>query len=60
MLVESKNEIVNQQIKLLIGKTALVWWSKVLSQALIHLNDQLIGPIAPYARLGILAKYPMP
>ena len=33
-------------------------WTKVLSQDLIPLNDQLVEPIAPYARLGTPAKAP--
>lgn len=36
-------------MKLLTGKTTLAGWTKVLSRALINLNDQ---PVSPYARLG--------
>lgn len=57
-MIERKNEIAKQQIKLLIGKTILAWWTEVIPQAFIHLNDQLVGPIAPYARSGTLAKIP--
>ena len=42
-LIERKNRISKQQIKILTGTTAL---------ALIHLNDQPVGPVAPYDRLG--------
>ena len=37
--MEKKRRILKQQIKLLTGKTTLARWTKVLSQALIHLND---------------------
>lgn len=40
-LVKTKTGILKQQIKLPTGKTTLVWWPQVLSQALIHLNEQL-------------------
>lgn len=40
------------QMKLLTGKTTLAGWTKVLSRALINLNDQPVGPVSPYARLG--------
>lgn len=33
-------------------------WTKVCSQVLIYLNDQSVGPIAPYARLGIQTEAP--
>ena len=36
----------------------MVQWAKALSQALMHLNDQPVGPATPYARLGMLAKVP--
>ena len=49
-LVERKNEILRQQIKLLIGKLTLAEWTQVLFQALIRLNDQPVGPVAPYAK----------
>lgn len=39
-------------MKLLTGKTTLAGWTKVLSRALINLNDQPVGPVSPYARLG--------
>ena len=57
-LVEKKDGILKQQIKLLTSKITLGGWTKVLSQALMHLNDQPVGPIAPYARLGSPAKAP--
>lgn len=57
-LVKRKDEILKQQIKLLTGKTTLVRWIKVLTQALIHLDDQPVGPIAPYARLGSPVETP--
>ena len=44
-LVKTKTGILKQQIKLPTGKTTLVWWTQVLSQALIHLNGQLVGPV---------------
>lgn len=34
----------------------MVKWTSILSQALIHLNDQPIGPIAPKAKLGTPAE----
>ena len=37
--MEKKRRILKQQIKLLTGKTTLARQTKVLSQALIHLND---------------------
>lgn len=43
---------MKQQIKLLIGKTTLAGYTKVLSQALIHLNNQPVGPIFLYTKLG--------
>lgn len=54
-LTEEKNGTLKQQIKLLTGKTPLIWWTKVLSQAVIHLNDQ---PIWPIARLVTPAERP--
>lgn len=33
-------------------------WIEVLSQALIHLNDQPVGPFAPQARLRTLTEAP--
>ena len=38
-LVERKNGILKQQIKLLTSKTTLARCTKVLSQGLLHLND---------------------
>lgn len=61
LLVERKNGILMQQIKLPIGKTTLAGWSKVLPRALIHLNnlnDQPVGPDDPDARLGTSAEIP--
>ena len=54
-LVERKNGMLKQQIKLLTGKTTLSRCTNVLSQALMHLNDQTY---APYVRLGTPAKAP--
>ena len=59
-LVERKNEILKQQIKLLTGKATFTGWTKVLSQALIHSNDQPAGPVTPQARLGTLAEAQIP
>ena len=42
-LVESKIRILKQQVKLLTANTTLARWNKVLSQTLIHLNDQLVS-----------------
>lgn len=61
LLVERKNGILKQQIKLPIGKTALAGWTKVLPRALIHLNDlndQPVGHDDPDARLGTPAEIP--
>lgn len=50
-LKERNNGILKQEIKL-TGKTTLARRTKVVFQALIHLNDQaVVGPIAPYSRL---------
>ena len=57
-LVETKNGIWRQYIKLLSNKITLAGWTKILSQALRHLNDQSVGPVALYACLGIPAKAP--
>ena len=57
-LIGKENEILKQQIKLLTGKATSVGWSKILFQALIHLNGQPVGPIALYARPGTPAKVP--
>ena len=54
-MVEKKNGILKQQIKLLTAKIMLVGWAKVLSQALIHLN-QSGQYIVLYARAGMPAK----
>lgn len=52
-LVERKNRILKQHIRLLTSKTT---WSGMLKY--IHLNDQPAGPIAPYARPGTPAEAP--
>lgn len=57
-LIKWKNGILKQQINLLTSKTTLAELNNVLSQALIHLSDQPVGPIAPYARLGTPAEAP--
>lgn len=57
-LVEQKNGDLKQQIELLPGKPTLAGWTKVLSQALIYLNDQPVGPVDLYARLGMQAEVP--
>ena len=57
-LVETKSGIWRQHIKLLSNKITLAEWTKILSQALRHLNDQPVGPVALYAHLGIPAKAP--
>lgn len=57
-LVETKSGIWRQHITLLSNKITLAEWTKILSQALRHLNDQPVGPVALYACLGILAKAP--
>lgn len=54
-LLERKNGILKQQIKLLTNKTSMTLWTKVLPQGLM-LEDQPVGPVAPHARLGILAR----
>ena len=53
-LVKRKNGMLKQHTELLTGKTHL--GQVVLSQALTHLNDQPVGPVALYARLGMPAK----
>lgn len=55
---ERKNGILKPQMKLLTGKSTLAEWTKVLSQALIHLNVQSVGPLTPSARLGATAETP--
>ena len=45
-----------QQIKLLTGKTSLATCTNVLSQG--HSNDQPVGSVVPYARLGTPAEAP--
>lgn len=40
-----KKSVLDQQIELLAGKLTLAWWTKVLSQTLIHLSDQPLGAI---------------
>lgn len=57
-LVEKKNGKLRQQIKLLTRKTTLARQTEVLSQVLIHLNDQLVDPVSPYDRQGTPAKAP--
>lgn len=42
-----RERILKQQIKLLTGKTTSARKTKVMSQALIHLNAQPAGPAAP-------------
>lgn len=42
------------QIKSLTGETTLVRWIKVLSQTLMHLNDQPGGPVALHEAWGQL------
>ena len=57
--IERKEDwILKQQIKLLRGKPTSVGWTKVLSRALIHFNDQPLGPVAPYGRLETPAEAP--
>lgn len=55
---ERKNGILKPQMKLLTGKSTLAEWTKILSQALIHLNVQSIGPVTPSVRLGATAETP--
>ena len=50
--------MLKQQIKLLTGKTNLARCTNVLSQALMHLNDQAVGSLAPDARLETPAEAP--
>lgn len=50
--MERKNGILKQRIKLRTSKTTLTGWTKVLFQVLTHSNDQPVGPVAPYARMG--------
>lgn len=57
-LVERKNEILKEQNKLLMSKTISAGWTKVLSQALIILNDQQVRPVTPYARLRTPTETP--
>lgn len=57
-LIGKENEILKQQIKSLTGKTTSAGWTKILFQALTHLNDQPVGPVAPDARPGTPAKVP--
>ena len=57
-LVERKQGILKQQIKLLTGKTSLTGCTEILFQALIHLHDQTVGLDAPYLRLGKPAETP--
>ena len=45
-----------QQTKVLTGKTTLARQTKVLSQVLIHLNDQSVGPVTPHAKRGTPAE----
>lgn len=45
-LIERKNGILKQWIKLLTSKTASAKWTKILSHSLIHLNDQPVRPDA--------------
>lgn len=51
-------EYWKQQTKVLTGKTTLARETKVLSQVLIHLNDQSVGPVTPHAKRRTLAKTP--
>ena len=48
--------MVKQQIELPLGKTTLAGQTKVLFQALIHLNNQLVDPVVLSARLGTPAE----
>lgn len=58
-LIEREKEIFKQKIKLLTAeKTTVAGWTNVLSQALTHLNNHPIRPLAPYARLRTRAKTP--
>lgn len=58
-LVERKKKgILKQQIKFLTGKTTLAKYTKVLSHASIHLDDQPVGPVTPYTRLGTPVMIP--
>lgn len=50
--------MLKQQINLLTGKTTLAWYTEVLSQTLLHLNDPSAGSLAPYARLGTPSETP--
>lgn len=47
-----------KQIKLLTSQTTSTAQTEVLSQVLIHLNDQPGGSVTPYARPGSPAKAP--
>lgn len=55
-LIEITTGILKRQIKLLTGKIILPEWTTARSQALIHLNDQPLGPVAPFARPEIPAR----
>lgn len=55
-LIEIKTGILKQKVKLLTGKITLPEWTTARSQALIYINDQPLGPVAPFARLGIPAR----
>lgn len=56
--VDRKKGIVKRQIKLLTSKTILAGWTKVPSQALIHLKYSTRRACYPYARLGTSGKTP--
>lgn len=43
---------------MLTGKATLAGRTKIRSQALIHSNDQLVGPVAPHARPGTPTEAP--
>ena len=58
LIQKERERILKQQIKLLTGKTTSARKTKIMSQALIHLNAQPAGPAAPYSRLRSPAEAP--
>ena len=59
-LVERKNGILKQQMKLSTSEITFSLVDKSTILASIHFNDQSVGPVASYARLGTPAKTPKP
>lgn len=57
-LLKRKTGILKQQINLLTSKTTLSRQTKVSSQAIIPLNDQPVGPVAPQAKLETTIEIP--